>query len=194
MELLVLSRSPAPLPVESLALNAKDLLARSDFVVVCCPLTETTRGMIGAAELDAMRRDGVLINVGRAEVVDEQALFWALKEERIAGAFLDVWYDYPTPGRPIARPSTMPFHELPNVRCTPHCSAWTDRLWQRRLECIARNIGLLRAGRPLENVVRRPGERRVLRAVNVGGDDTWPRRWAERYGNAKRWLFPRPRW
>ena len=70
------------------------------------PLTDATRGIIGAAELRALGRDGVLVNVGRGPLVQEQALYDALRDRTIRGAALDVWYSYPArrrPGKPSRR-------------------------------------------------------------------------------------------
>ena len=129
------------------------LLAESDFIVVSCPLTDKTRGMIGAAELAKMRPAASLINVGRGEVVEEAALFEALRDRKIRSAAIDVWYQYPRDG--VERePSRFPFGELDNVILTPHSSAWTDRVVSLRFRDIAANIDRLAAGEPLVNVVR----------------------------------------
>lgn len=131
-------------------------LARADYVVVVCPLSDATRGMIGAPQLAQMKQDAVLINVSRAEIVDEHALYQALSAQRIGGAVLDVWYQYPGGAHDTVPPSAFPFADLPNVSCTPHSSAWTRLLPQRRYRSIARNILQLASGRPLDNVVRAP--------------------------------------
>ena len=132
-----------------------DLLRVSDFVLVAVPLTDTTRGLLDGAALTAMRKSAVLINVARGAIVDEQALFAALEERRIAGAILDVWYRYPPDRRPQATmPSAFPFHELDNVVMTPHASGWTDGLLARRNRAMATNLNRLARGEPLVNVVR----------------------------------------
>ncbi len=132
------------------------LLGQADFLVIACPLTETTRGMIGAAQLGKMKSSAVLINVSRAQIVDEGALFAALRDHAIGGAVLDVWYRYPTAADDEVAPADHPFHELPNVVCTPHSCAWTSNLAVRRYGFIAQNIRRLMAGEPLLNVVRAP--------------------------------------
>lgn len=131
-------------------------LGQADYVVISCPLTPQTTGLISERELTAMKPGSVLVNVSRAEIVDEQALFVALKIRAIAGAFLDVWYSYPQGAADRVQPSSYPFHELENVICTPHSSAWTVPLTERRYAFIARNIERLIAGEPLANVVREP--------------------------------------
>jgi phosphoglycerate dehydrogenase-like enzyme len=130
-----------------------DLLGACDYVALACPLTEQTRGLIDAAALAAMRPSGVLINVSRAEIVDEQALYDALSENRIGGAVLDVWYRYPAGADDNPAPSSLPFLDLPNVVATAHSSAWTTALPGRRYRLIAENIRRLSAGEPLLNQV-----------------------------------------
>ena len=134
------------------------LLAASDFVVVACPLSEATRGMIGSAEFARMKPGAVLINVARGPIVDEDALYRALSTRSIRGAVLDTWYRYPDPGDPTVRPSRHPFHELDNVVMTPHCSGWTEGLMERRFAVIADNIERLSDGRALLNQVHPPAE------------------------------------
>ena len=129
------------------------LLGMSDYVVLACPLTKSTRGLIGKAELAAMRDTGVLINVSRAEIADEAALYQALAEQKIGGAILDVWYRYPAGADDNPEPSAFPFLDLPNVVATPHSSAWTTALPGRRYRIIAENIRRLSAGEPLLNQV-----------------------------------------
>lgn len=137
-----------------------EMVSASDYVVVACPLTDATRGMIGADALTAMNPNGVLINVARGEIVDEEALYLALKEERIGGAILDAWFQYPKlfkdgPNGSVP-PSRFPFDQLPTVRGTPHASAWTRALFERRYAVIMDNIRRFADGRPLLNVVHAP--------------------------------------
>jgi phosphoglycerate dehydrogenase-like enzyme len=130
------------------------LLPQVDVLVLCCPLNEQTRGMIGAQQLVAMRPDALLVNVGRGPLVQEQPLYEALVQGRLGRAVLDAWYHYPATGEGELAPSAYPFHTLPNARCTPHISGWTHGLFERRYAVIARNIERLQAGEPLLNVVR----------------------------------------
>src|SRR5207249_10909636 len=103
------------------------LLRESDFLVVACPLTTETRGLIGATEFSLMRPTASLINVARGEVMDEAALYEALEGRRIRSAAIDVWYQYPRDGA-TRLPSRFPFDRLKNVILTPHSSAWTERV------------------------------------------------------------------
>ncbi|MEO9341035.1 2-hydroxyacid dehydrogenase [Mesorhizobium sp. SB112] len=131
-----------------------EFLPQTDYCVVTCPLSAATRGMIARAELALMKKTAVLINVSRAELVEERALFEALESTVIGGAVLDVWYRYPTGGDDKVPPSDFDFTTLPNAVCTPHSSAWTTALPKRRYGMIAENINRLRRGEPLVNVVR----------------------------------------
>ncbi len=130
-----------------------DVLARVQVLVICCPLDERTRGLIGARQLALLPAQSLLVNVARAEVVDEQALYEALCDKPLGRAVLDVWYQYPKKGRPPVNPSRWPLHELPNVRATPHISAITPALLDRRYRFMARNIVRLTEGQPLLNVI-----------------------------------------
>ena len=132
------------------------MLPRCDFIVIACPLTTETRGLIDARRLTLMQDSAVLINIARGELVDESALFTALSDRKIAGAALDVWWRYPDDNDPAPRPSRFPFWDLPNVLMTPHVAAWTDGMLSRRWKKIAANLDRFANGEPLENVVRRP--------------------------------------
>lgn len=132
-----------------------DVLPRVRVLVVCCPLDDDSRGLIGARQLDLLGPQALLVNVARAEIVDEQALYEALRTQRLGRAALDVWYQYPKKGQPPVPPSHWPLHELPNVRATPHISAITPALLERRYGFMARNIERLQQGQPLDNVVYR---------------------------------------
>ncbi len=137
-------------------------LPEADFVVPCCPLTADTEGLIGAPEFARMKPSAYLINTSRGKVVDEEALFEALRDRRIAGAAIDVWYQYPGSEQDACLPSRFPFHELPNVLLSPHISGWTSRTVEGRARDIADNINRLAAGQPLRNVVWPPAASSML--------------------------------
>ncbi|MGW6401330.1 2-hydroxyacid dehydrogenase [Streptomyces sp. NPDC055134] len=132
------------------------LLDRSDVVVVAVPLNAATQGLIGAPELARLHSESVLINVGRGPVVEEDALYEALRSGRLGGAALDVWYAYPSAPGERQQPSRHPFHTLPNVLMTPHSSGLTRRTFTGRAADIAANIRRLAAGEELTNIVERP--------------------------------------
>lgn len=126
--------------------GVRDMLAESDFVAVCSPNAPGTRGLIGAAELAAMKSSAVILNVGRGPVITESALIDALRENRIRGAVLDVFDTEPLP-------EGHPFYTLDNVLLSPHSAdhspGWTDNAMLFFLE----NFERFRAGQPLENLV-----------------------------------------
>lgn len=160
MHVIAVTRSGKPgaaeLADEFVAVSAlDDVLPRARFLVMCCPLDDSTRGLIGARQLALLPAEALLVNVARAEVVDEQALYEALRDKRLGRAVLDVWYQYPKKGQPPVTPSRWPLHELPNVRATPHISAMTPALLDRRYRFMADNIVRLQQGQPLLNVIFR---------------------------------------
>jgi phosphoglycerate dehydrogenase-like enzyme len=126
----------------------------ADFIVVSLPLTAQTTGIVGAAAFAAMKRSAVVINVGRGPTIDEHALFDALSSQRIGGAIIDTWYQYPSAAQAAVLPSKLPFHTLPNLVMTPHMSGWTRGTIARRQRTIAGNIARRFAGAACENVVR----------------------------------------
>jgi phosphoglycerate dehydrogenase-like enzyme len=99
-----------------------------------------------------MKPSAYLINVARAEIVDEQALYDALAGDRLSGAALDVWSRYPT-NAGQTMPSNAPFHTLSNVILTPHISGWTEGMLEARASVIAENIGRTARGEPPVNAV-----------------------------------------
>jgi phosphoglycerate dehydrogenase-like enzyme len=136
-----------PLVDEVLPLERRlELMRRSDYVVVATPLTPETRGLVGAAEIAAMRQGAVLVNVGRGPCVDEAALVRALETGAIRGAALDVFDEEPLP-------AGHPFYRLDNVLLSPHCAdhvpGWLDDAMALFLE----NLERFRKGEPLANVV-----------------------------------------
>lgn len=123
-----------------------DLLAESDHVVLCLPLTDATEQIIGREELERMRRSAYLYNIGRGALIDQDALIAALREGRIAGAGLDV-----TEPEPL--PPDSPLWDLPNVIITGHTAGTTPLLWDRGIELLIDNLRRFLADEELRNVV-----------------------------------------
>jgi phosphoglycerate dehydrogenase-like enzyme len=128
----------------------------TDHLVVALPLTPQTRGILGARELGLLKPTALLVNVGRGEAIDEDALYEALAGRRIAGAALDVWYRYPAGAGP-ALPSRRPFQDLPNVLMTPHVSGWTAATLDGRAALVADNIARTSRGEAPLNLIAAPG-------------------------------------
>jgi phosphoglycerate dehydrogenase-like enzyme len=124
----------------------KEMISLSDFVVVCSPITPETRGMIGAAEIAAMKPSAVFMNVGRGAVVDEPALIAALREQRIRGAALDVFATEPLP-------DGHEFYRLDNVLLSPHSADHTPGWTDQSMLLFVRNFHRYANGEPLENLV-----------------------------------------
>ena len=123
-----------------------DLLRRADIVTLHVPLTEDTRGMIGAQELDLMGEQAILINTARGALVDEAALYNALITGQIAGAGLDVFLQEP--------PSAdNPLLTLDNVTVTPHIAAGTsDALQTKMAAAFANMVRVTQGERPIHQV------------------------------------------
>jgi phosphoglycerate dehydrogenase-like enzyme len=96
-----------------------------DTLMIAVPQTEETEGLLGARELARLGPDGLLVNVARGAVIDETALYEALRDQRIRGAAIDVWYDYQPEADDQERrfPFSQPFHALDNILLSPHRAA-----------------------------------------------------------------------
>ena len=129
------------------------LLRESEFVLVGVPLERETESLIGARELDLIGPHGYLVNPARGAIVDERALYEALRDGRIAGAALDVWWNYPERRGEPTDPGSFPFGELDNVVMTPHVSGSTEGTSRGRREFVVEQLRRLGRGEPLENVV-----------------------------------------
>ena len=110
-----------------------DALARTDYLVLACPLTDTTRGLIDEAALDTLSPESVLVNIGRGGIVDTAALTSAIKGNEIRGAALDV-----TDPEPL--PQEHDLWGMGNVLLTPHNSGYTPQYYPRVADIVARNV------------------------------------------------------
>ncbi|MBM3736243.1 MAG: hydroxyacid dehydrogenase [Acidobacteria bacterium] len=129
-------------------------LPEADWVIPCCPLTPETAGLISDTQFSNMKPTAFLINMTRGRVVNERAAYEALRSGRIAGAALDVWYQYPSSEGESKPPSIYPFHDLPNVLLSPHNSGWTLPTILGRVEDIAENINRADRGISVLNRLR----------------------------------------
>ena len=122
-------------------------LANADYVILITPLNENTRGMIGEKQIGCMKRTGVLINVGRGAVVDEDALVCALNSHMIGGAALDATVEKPIP------PDSK-LWDAENIIITPHCAAGMPDYLKLSLELFCQELERYAANEPLKNIVR----------------------------------------
>jgi phosphoglycerate dehydrogenase-like enzyme len=124
----------------------EEVIAESDFVVMCTPLTPSTHRLMSRERIAAMKPEAVFINVGRGATVDEDALVDALRNHRIRGAALDVFETEPLPPE-------HPLWQLDNVLLSPHTADHTADAHERAMSFFLENLRRFRAGESLENVV-----------------------------------------
>jgi phosphoglycerate dehydrogenase-like enzyme len=128
--------------------SLEQLLAESDFVVVCCALTPDTHHLLDASRLALMKPTAYLINVARGPIVDQVALTARLQEGKLAGAALDVFEkEPPEPNDPLL--------QLDNVILAPHAICWTDELFLGNGRAACQSILDVAAGRQPKSVVNR---------------------------------------
>jgi D-3-phosphoglycerate dehydrogenase len=136
------SRSRQSLPEGVGYRTLEELMAESDIVAICCPLTPETRGMIDAGRIGRMKPDAILVNVARGAIVDDDALLVALREGRIGGAALDVFDTPPTPDHP--------YFSFDNVLVTPHMAGISEESMERMgTGAVAEVIRVLGGGLPV---------------------------------------------
>jgi phosphoglycerate dehydrogenase-like enzyme len=124
-----------------------EALARTDFLVLCCPLTESTMGLIDEAALTTLSPEAVIVNIARGEVIDTDALVTALHRGDIGGAALDV-----TDPEPL--PDDHPLWGFDEVLVTPHSAGATPHYYDRLADTVAENVRRVADDRPLRNRVR----------------------------------------
>jgi phosphoglycerate dehydrogenase-like enzyme len=116
-----------------------DAFAESDYLVLACPLTDTTAGLIDEDAFETLPAESVVVNVARGPVVDTDALVWALRRNHIRGAALDV-----TDPEPL--PEAHPLWNFDNVLVTPHNAGHTPRYYERLADIVAENVRRLDRG------------------------------------------------
>jgi phosphoglycerate dehydrogenase-like enzyme len=142
-----LQAAPCPPADETVAFeNVRDVLPRADWVLLSCPLTELTRGLINSATIDLLPPGARVINVARGEVIVEDDLIHALQSGRLGGAYLDVLVKEPLSPQ-------SPLWELPNVIITPHTAGHTTGHYAAVGEIFLDNLARWRDGRPLRNAI-----------------------------------------
>lgn len=129
------------------------LLQKSDYVIVCVPLSNATRGLIGARRLGLLKQTAIIVNVGRGAVIDQDALIAVLKDKKIRGAGLDVYDGEPLTGVPSD--AIVEIAHLPNVIATPHMAYNTEEMKDKQGAELVANLQSCIAGDP-KHVVRKP--------------------------------------
>jgi phosphoglycerate dehydrogenase-like enzyme len=113
--------------------DVDEALARSEYLVLCCPLTERTRGLVGESEFRTLPTDAVVVNVARGEVVETDAIVDAIQRDHVRGAALDV-----TDPEPL--PADHPLWGFENVVVTPHVAGFTPEYHERLADIVAENV------------------------------------------------------
>jgi len=120
-------------------------------VMVCCPGTKETKGMINDRVFAAMPKTSILVNVARGSVVDQEALYNALKTKSIFGAGVDTWYNYPKTAeeRKNCPPGDLPFGTLKNIVMSPHNggAAGSERVEKDRIRALAHGLNCVSEGK-----------------------------------------------
>lgn len=134
-----------------------ELLPQANALIICLPLTPQTEGLIGAAELAALPSPAILVNIGRGAIVEQEALYQALRRGTLHAAGLDVWYNYPpdAAARSQTPPADYPFHELDNVVMSPHRGGGSDATAELRMTHLAASLNAAARGEPIPNPVDR---------------------------------------
>jgi phosphoglycerate dehydrogenase-like enzyme len=143
MRVVATKRDPAtykgPADLVTTPDRADDVIREADFLVLNCPLTPQTRGLINERTLGLMKRSAFLVNVARGGCVEEPALLAALRENRIAGAALDHFSEDPLP-------ASSPFWDLDNVIVTPHTAGETRKYEENVIDILLENLSRLERG------------------------------------------------
>lgn len=127
-----------------------DLLPDAQVLIVALPATDETEGLIAKDELALLPEGAIVVNIGRASVIDQYALYDALKSKHLHGAASDVWYHYPDneADRTNTAPADVPFHELDNMVMSPHRAGGggNDEIELMRMSAIAKSLNMALTG------------------------------------------------
>jgi phosphoglycerate dehydrogenase-like enzyme len=146
-------RTSEPVDFIGTLADLDQVLTAADVLVITLPLINATRGLIGARELDLMKPAAILVNVGRAAIVDEQALYEHLRDHPDFCAGIDAWWQEPGPDSGFG--TNYPFFDLPNLLGSPHNSGVTDGALQVGARRAAENVRRFLSGEAVTGVVRR---------------------------------------
>lgn len=155
MNVNIIRKNPKQNDSRQYALSEIDtLLPETDVVFISLPLTNETKGLFDKQRLSLLPQGAILINIARGGIIDEEALYNALKEKKIS-AGIDTWYNYPQDDIHVqdVKPSEYPFHELNNLIMTPHLGGHTKQTEQLRAEHLAILLNEFADGTPMRNKV-----------------------------------------
>jgi phosphoglycerate dehydrogenase-like enzyme len=146
-------RTSEPVEFIGTLANLDQVLAAADVLVIALPLINATRGLIGARELGLMKPAAILVNVGRAAIVDERALYEHLRDQPEFCAGIDTWWHEPASGSGFR--TRYPFFDLPNLIGSPHNSGVTDGALEVGARMAAENVRRFLCGEAVIGVARR---------------------------------------
>lgn len=163
MRVIGVRRSSTGMPPHVTPVSLDEVFAQADILVLACPLNDSTRGLVDAARLATMKPGAFLINVARGAVIDEAALINALREERLAGAALDVFQE-----QPLAEAS--PLHAMPNVILSSHIAGITDESMHRMGQLAAEQTLALIDGHLPQYLVNTEAQAAILARLALLGN------------------------
>ncbi len=132
--------------------DLQEILPQADYIIVTLPLTSATRGLIGEREFALMKKSACILNVGRGQVIDQEALYLALKEKRIKAAAIDAWYDdFVKEANTVTYSAKYHFEELDNIILSPYRAALAEVA--PHLDDVIKNLRLFATTGKVINVV-----------------------------------------
>lgn len=144
------------LPVEIFSMDKlHDLLPNTDALIIALPLTDETENLIDEAELNQMPKGSILVNIGRGPIVNQHALYAALKNGHLRAAGSDVWYNYPPSKDEVSNtaPADVPLGELENFVLSPHRGGMVEEVEMQRVQALAKLLNAASHGLPIPNKV-----------------------------------------
>lgn len=135
-------RTRMPKPPEhfdSMVYDLDEAIDAGEVIVIALPSTPETVGLFGARRLGRMEGK-LLVNVGRGDIIDEEALYEGLKKGSPEGAALDAWWNYPTDGRTDGPPCNYPLYQLPNVVASPHLAGYVEEAVAASIKQTGENL------------------------------------------------------
>jgi phosphoglycerate dehydrogenase-like enzyme len=137
--------------------NADSFIQEADFIILSLPLTKDSLGLVDEKFISMMKPTSILVNISRGRIIDESALYDALKQKHILGAALDVWWDYPKVFADTSErggPSdNYPFNELDNIVISPHRAAYSESVLKNAIPTAGENVLRFIRGEPVENLI-----------------------------------------
>lgn len=121
--------------------EVKHLVKEADFIILSLPLTPDSKGLVNKEFISLMKSNSILVNISRGPIVEEEAIFSALRDNKIRGAGLDVWWRYPKKWRGTGNPpSDIPFQDLDNLVASPHRAGYSENTEREYFQFAGENI------------------------------------------------------